>query len=1290
MTDHPITPFVHLHVHSHYSFLDSTLSPEDVVRLAAAAGATAVALTDTNCMAGVVAFAKAAMAAGIRPILGAEVRARLGEAWTPPEPQLFAAEGRPQPAVRRPARDARRAAARPCGASAPPPPPDAEPSTSPTLCPGDPERRMVVLARNLAGYSAISHMVTRRMVDDGFNLLAEARALGPDVVVLTDCVELLEALAGGGAPACALFGMLRPSCRARALNRAVYDCCTRHGVELAVACDACLATPDDAPLHDLLQAMRRLTTLDRLPAADRVDPARHFMDADAVCAALRLDAPARDNGTRALRDALREAVANTARIAAMCDCRLPLGEWKFPRFAGLRGGAHRMLRELVERGVRRRYGSPPPPAALERMERELAVIRRLDFSDYFLLVNRIVDEARHRGLRTVGRGSGANSIVSYVLGLTDVCPIRHNLYFERFLNPERAVPPDVDIDFPWRDRDAVIAWCFDYFGRDHVALVSTVQTLRSRQALREVARAHGVDDGRVRAFNRLRATGHLVEEQTPSGPRVRDVAAEEPWRTLLPLAERVTGLPHHFSIHCGGVIIAPFPVADLVPLAPSAKGFVITQMDMHGVEEMGLLKMDLLGNRSLGVLADALEMAGREDHENEQPAKPPPRGDAAPEDGCDAGVFRREAGRIRLAGTRRGTSVALAGVMEAARGTVAAAVAEDDAEEDTDDDGEPPAPGDGGASGHRSPCASLLRQRVEDFEWVTADPATRALIDAGLTMGCFYIESPGMRALFERLHCRDFGEVVAASSIIRPGVAESGMMREYIERHTRLRGAADADDADAPHRDARAPRGGNGRGAPATAPHPLMLRMLPETHGVMVYQEDVLRVAHELAGMSFAEADLLRRAMSGKMRSRDAMAPLHERFIGGAVERGVSPGDAAEIWRQVASFAGYSFCKGHSAAFAVLSYQTAYLKAHYPAEFFAAVLNNRGGFYGPAAYLEEARRWGVRVLPPCVNAGGGGCTGHSLTPGWSEPDALARVLRRAPLPAAAPRRAGASAPHWRRLLHPPDPDGPWLRIGLDRVAGLRPATLERILATRGRAGVFASPEEFVRRTGAAPDECRALVLAGALDALAGGDEAPPAAACATGAETPERWAERTGRLRGRLMARLEEMLRPRPSVAGANLLDLPFAGEEGAEPWGAPPPPAAQDAPPATLAGVARGEAEALGFMLSAHPLDLVRVGGPVVAACDIRRHARRRARMVGWMISAKMLETRNGGGTMKMLSMEDRTGTYEAVLFPRVHERLGHRTLTCGPYLLEGRVDDALGSPTLNVDRLRVLRMEH
>lgn len=1260
-----VPPFVHLHVHSYYSFFASTLSPAEIVAWAAGlclerslapswkeprgdmlpqpkawpgketgekgheasplitSFPPAIALTDTNSMTGAVEFYQAALAQGVKPILGLE----LTEPW-PHERELWR-ERLQRDVV--PSEEEARQEDDSLG--------EKGGSRSPALCQGDLSRRVVLLARNLAGYHELCELATQRMLDPAFELLSIVPFLSPNVVLASDWPEALTAAQERGAP-WATYGLLIPGRAQRLRNRAIYERCRQLNLPLLVGCDVRMAGAQDADLLLLLEAMRDLSTVERLRHAGRSGGGGSLWSADEVAQMFAL------GRGHALEPDLRQAMLNTVRVAEMCDCRLPLREWKFPKLSRDSTEGHERLRALALQGLRWRYGDLPPAAARERLEYELGIISQLGFCDYFLLVHRIVQEARRRGFFTLGRGSAANSIVTYVLGISHVCPLRHGLHFERFLNPERSSPPDIDLDFSWRERDEILRWCFEFFGHEKVALISTIQTLRMRQAVREVGKAWGLSPEELNGFNRLKSVGYVVEERGEGATtKLRELGLEEPWRTILHYAQRLAGWPRHLSIHCGGVVIAPENVNRWVPLTRSAKGFVITQMDMVGVEELGLVKMDLLSNRSLGVLKDALQAAEQTlalGQRTSRAGAPPPslslpsqqRASEVPDPAhhngkrakaghehdapsCQAAhrgaVLAHEAARMKLAGTRRGTSVALAGLLE-----------------HFDQSSSP--------SVHGSSPRSL-RELIFDLETLTQDPATRALIHEGRTMGCFYIESPGMRALFERLRCREFAEVVAASSIIRPGVAESGMMDEYIARH-------------------------QGRQRPRQRferVQALLQRLLPETYGVMVYQEDVLLVAHEIAGMSYGEADVLRRAMSGKSRGEEAMAAAHERFVSGAMERhGLTREEAEEIWRQIASFAGYSFCKGHSAAFAVLSYQVAWLKAHYPAEFFAAVLDNGGGFYGAGAYIEEARRWGVRIMNPCVNCG--------------EVSYRGRTHHAAHLQAQG-----------------------WVQVGLGAIAQISDEVSHRIVNERRAHGPYRSLHDFLSRTAPAPHEARQLARAGALDCLA----APSTMlSCSCGEQGISLHAmSELCASRQRILLELE--LAFRETAWGDDAEDLPLSTKETA-PLPDLASPAnegkrqrargdrlASIAPREGQARLCRWEMETLGFMVHGHPLDFVEIPPAAVPARRIRRFAGRRVTMVGWAIAAKELTASNSGQPMKMLTLEDRTDSFEAVLFPKVYARYAPRTLSCGPYLVQGRVDMRLGSPTLEVENIEVLPMQ-
>lgn len=782
-----------------------------------------------------------------------------------------------------------------------------------------------------------------------------------------------------------------------------------------------------------------------------------------------------------------ECVRNAAELAQRCAFRIPLGARRLPRFpvpGGRPPQAH--LARLCERGWRRRR-VPGEPRYRDQLRKELALIEELSLADYFLIVADIVRWARSQGLQSCGRGSAANSLVSYLLGLTHVDPIRHNLYFERFLNRGRSDLPDVDLDFAWDERDLVLDYVYRRYGRERVAMISTHATFGARGAVRELAKAAGVPAAEIAEVTRALPAFHdgpvdaASLRRTPSCARLPLDA--EPWRTILEEAAALQGFPRHLGIHVGGVVIAPSPLTDHLPLQHAAKEIgaervVVTQWDMVPVEDAGLLKIDLLGNRGLAVVRDA--------------------------------------------------------VAEVARNT-----------------------------GLRLDFAQLDPQQ---------DSRTCDLLERGDTMGCFYIESPSMRGLLQKLRCRDFGALVAASSIIRPGIASSGMMRAYVERFHRVRETGRHDDS--------------------WYLHPALRELLGETYGVMAYQEDALRVAERLAGMSPEDADGLRRAMT-KKRGFQSMQRWRKRFLAGACRGGLARAAAEELWRQMDSFSGYSFCKAHSASYAEVSFRSAYLRAHFPAEFMGAVLRNGGGYYSTFAYLAEARRMGLKLLPPCVNASGSTFAG----------------------------RGGA------------------VRVGLSQVRGVHGETVRRILAERAARGPFASFEDFATRVRPEPAELEALARAGALDALPDG------------------------------------MNRPERLRAAALWARNGF--------WRRPPP-----APDYGRRELLRQEHEALGFLVSAHPLELypgAAQAAGALPASELHRHVNRRVRLVGWQVTSKPVQTR-GGEPMVFVSFEDTTALYETVLFPQAYRRLAPWILTQGPYLLDGVVREEFGALTVEVSDLRLL----
>ena len=568
-------------------------------------------------------------------------------------------------------------------------------------------------------------------------------------------------------------------------------------------------------------------------------------------------------------------------------------------FTESEAGDFALVRKLAESGCRQRYGADHR-AAHERLERELAVIRQQGFCCYFLVTWDVIRYARSVGYHHVGRGSGANSIVAYCMYISDVDPLELDLYFERFINPHRSSPPDFDIDFSWDERDDVIDYFFKRYGPEHTAMMATTVTFKYASVVRELGKVFGLPKPEI--------------DRIVNAPDERDDHHE-----LAPIirrhGRRIANFPNYLSIHAGGILISRRPLRYHTALQLMPKGFPIVHIDMYTAEDWGFHKYDILSQRGLGHIKDAVELV------------------------------RANQGRA---------------------------------------------------------------VDIHDVARIKRDARVRAQLKSGRAIGCFYIESPAMRGLLTKLGCDDYVHLVAASSIIRPGVAQSGMMREYIERfHDR---------------------------ANVRYLHPVFEEHLGETFGVMVYQEDVMKIAHHFSGLPMDECDVLRRIMSGKKFRSDKFDELRDRYFAGCAARGHDAGVSEEVWRQIESFAGYSFCKAHSASFAVESFQSLYLKVYFPLEFMVGVINNFGGFYRTEFYVHEARLQGATIHPPCVN----------------------RSLRLTTI-------AGTD-----------------VYLGFVHLRGLEERLAHRIVGERARGGAYRDLGDFARRTDVSSEQLVLLIRIGAL------------------------------------------------------------------------------------------------------------------------------------------------------------------------------------------------------------------
>ncbi|MFA4923909.1 MAG: hypothetical protein WC557_06930 [Ignavibacteriaceae bacterium] len=468
---------------------------------------------------------------------------------------------------------------------------------------------------------------------------------------------------------------------------------------------------------------------------------------------------------------------------------------------------------------------------------------------------------------------------------------------------------------------------------------------------------------------------------------------------------------------------------------------------------------------------------------------------------------------------------------------------------------------------------------IYDYEFLFQDKKTVELIREGNTIGCFYIESPGMRSLLRRLDVDNYELLVAASSVIRPGVAESGMMDEFILRHH--------------HPERR------------TYLLPELKKYLGETYGVMIYQEDVLKVAHHIVGLTLDEADFLRRAMSGKMRSHKAMEMIRERFFTSCKKKNYSDFVANELWRQIESFAGYAFCKAHSASFALLSYQVAFLKAHYPAEFLASVLSNRGGYYAAAVYVQEAKRLGIEVKLPSINESEYEYTGTQKI----------------------------------------------IRIGFLAIKNFSRESANKIVEERNRAGSYSSLFNFFMRTRIGYEEMKSLIRCGAMDCFA---------------------KNRPGLLR-ELDVHLQKYKFENESFFADELEQ--YLGESLICPVDY------------SIEEKCAIEYETFGFMVTKHPLEFIPELSnhkAVIKAAEMKNYNGKQVRMIGWFMTSKRIKTKKGE-IMKFLSLEDLSGTFEAVIFPKTYTQYAEKTFSMGPYFLLGKVEMKNGN-TIIVEKLEVL----
>ncbi|WDL98030.1 DNA polymerase III subunit alpha [Alicyclobacillus sp. ALC3] len=890
--------FVHLHCHSPFSFLDGAASIEELVAQAVLQQMPALALTDHNTIAGLPAFHRWAARYGIKPISGSEI----------------------------------------------------------TL---DDRTHLTLLAQTSQGYENLCRILTHAHEGEGRRrdpqvteneLFRHAEGL----IVFSGCrrgrlaqLVLHRRLDAARRLACAYRDAF-PNAYFIEIQSDDYPDTHRLNSELAQLAKACdipliatgnvhYATPDQFPIHDVLTCMRVGCDI-QTPHAERPLNQARWLYGEQEAAERFAAWP--------------EAVANTALVAERCQVVLRLDGALFPTFALPQGqsDAAAYLRELVYEGAARRYPVVDAPLRA-RLDHELAIIAALGYVDYFLVVWDIVNFARRREIRCAGRGSAADSAVAYCLYITDVDAAGRGLLFERFMSLERAEKPDIDVDFDSRRRDEVMDYVYRTYGRHHVARVATYQTFRGRSAIREVGKALAIPERILDTLaKRVPWGAHAdrLEGLFERVPELRGLAAyrdELPW--LWQLSARIAGFPRHFGMHVGGLVVSRQPLLLTTSLQPSAKGEWMTPFDKDAVEDVGLVKLDLLSLRTMSAIDDAIRLRAR--------------------------------------------------------------------------------------SGETIDYDSL------PFD----DQATFERLGTGDTIGVFQLESPAQRALQARLKPDGLEDIVASVALIRPGPIKGNMVDPFLAR-----------------------RRGN---EPVSYLHPKLEPILGKTYGVVLFQEQVIEIATAIANFTPGEADQLRRVMS-HARSATEMEQIGRQFLEKASAAGVDPEVAATIFSYIQGYASYGFCEAHAAAFAATAYKTAYLVEHYPAEFFAAILNQYPmGYYPVHVVVAQAKRRGIRILGIDVNESEWGCTVVAGGKPQSNPQTAA------PQPEAPTEAAQLETQPESQFA---------IRLGLCLLKGFRKSAAEALCAERSTRGRFVDALDCLRRV-TAIDRLMAehLIRAGGFDPL---------------------------------------------------------------------------------------------------------------------------------------------------------------------------------------------------------------
>jgi DNA polymerase III subunit alpha len=1068
--------FVHLHLHTEYSLLDGACRLDELVEQGARLGMKAMAITDHGNMFGAVAFHDACRDGGLKPIIGCEIYVAIGSRLEKAGTGITEAYN-----------------------------------------------HLTLLASDAQGYHNLVKLVSIGFLEGFYHrpridkeVLARHSA---GLIGLSGCLssEVAVQLRNGQDEAALrsvgefsdIFGKDRFYLEVmdhgieeqRRVNRALLRIRDRTGLPLAATNDAHYLHRDDHHAHDVLLCIgsgKKVGDTERL----RFDTNEFYVKGAAEMARLFPEQP--------------DALLNTVRIAEMCDFTLnaagslpafdvPPGftiETYFEKVTRGGFGERRKALDPLAAAGRLRHGIPEYE---DRLEKEIGVIRRVGFSGYFLIVWDFIRYARERGIPVgPGRGSAAGSLVAFSLRITDIDPLEHDLIFERFLNEERISPPDIDIDFCENRRGEVIEYVTRKYGRENVAQIITFGTMKAKAVVRDVGRVMDMPYGDVDKIAKmipfdLKMTLDKALEESPS---LKEAYDKEPRvKELIDVSRRLEGTTRHASTHAAGVVIAPEPLTNLVPLFKGTTADITTQYDMKGIERIGLLKMDFLGLRTLTLIDNCVKM-----------------------------------------------------------------------------------------------IAAQTGQKIDPDRIPTDDARTYALFTAGKTSGLFQFESDGMRDILRRFKPDRLEHLTALNALYRPGPMQ--MIDDFIRR-----------------------RHGQTK---VTYEAPQLEAILSGTYGIMVYQEQVMQIASALAGYTLGEADILRKAM-GKKKA-DVMATQKEKFLTGCKASSVPEKKASRIWDHMEQFAGYGFNKSHSAAYAWLAYQTAYLKANFPAYFMAALLTSeRANTDKMVLYIAECRDMGIRVLPPDVN----------------ESDLYFTVVPRStaepvPPPNEAPMEGAEALDD--------------IRFGLAAIKNVGEGAVEASLRARRDGGRFASLGDFCERVDSKAINRRVVegfIKSGSFDSL--------------------------DRRRAALFAAIDRAMeggqkRQRDLAEGQSSL-FGMLGDDDGRAAVERAPDAAEWSEGERLAF----EKESLGFFITGHPLERFRAELTQWAnatTATLAQHSDPGEVTVGGIVAGLRLIKTKKGDRMASFTLEDLDGGVEALVFPETYKKVAGRLADDLVVLVKGKAE--------------------